>query len=146
MGTGSQCAISNGTLVPVPCVSKWGGKNTSREGSNSQLDKQVEDMKQKAVEMRLEKLSGLEKEMFEWENITKKSLPEQWRKNIEWGAGWTSMRDEMKPYVDEDRDLVIYLLEKLMYEQVLENNGKLSNSSAEDDMNRVIREYNGIKH
>ena len=66
--------------------------------------------------------------------------------NIEWGAGWTSMRDEMKPYVDEDRDLVIYLLEKLMYEQVLENNGKLSNSSAEDDMNRVIREYNGIKH
>lgn len=125
---------------------KWDGKNTSREGSNSQLDKQVEDMKQKAVEMRLEKLSGLEKEMFEWENITKKSLPEQWRKNIEWGAGWTSMRDEMKPYVDEDRDLVIYLLEKLMYEQVLENNGKLSNSSAEDDMNRVIREYNRIKH
>ena len=38
------------------------------------------------------------------------------------------------------------VLEKLMYEQVLENNGKLSNSSAEDDMNRVIREYNGIKH
>ena len=23
MGTGSQCAISNGTLVPVPCVSYY---------------------------------------------------------------------------------------------------------------------------
>jgi len=43
MGTGTQCAISNGTLVPVPCVSEGDTKAMNNLGVCYAYLKDVED-------------------------------------------------------------------------------------------------------